>query len=499
MQKSLSQALFACLFLTATIAPGQNLFLLPGANSNSGSGAVISGGTLASTGAFTAGAGVFQVVATPAGNKYYAIANSGSATVTVLDANFSNPRSLGNIGLQATAAAVTPNGSRLLVVAGTLHIFDTATDNDLFPNGLNPGNPLFDIAISLDGARAYVLGRNASDIGSTLYAINLANNAVVASFPITGPASGVSVGPNSFVYVSTRNQIIELNPNTLTQTAGGLIALNANPGKLVFTPDGRFGLAVNQTPITGSSVIVLDLALHSIVGPPFLVTPDNGAIDRLLVAGNNLILGFSSQKQSLYQISLAPPSISPLSVPGVNVAVTTAALSNEIAGGSRASAQFLYFIGANTFYKVDLTANNFLVGQAAVPTVANVITIAGPANTTGVPATLLQYGNNQVLAAGGASGPIVVRVLDTQGLPVSGVPVTFTSTNAAVSIPNGTVVTSPDGFAVSSAVAPTTNVSFAVAAAVPGGQSVNFQFGVNATGGMTEWGSRQGRAESAPW
>ena len=483
MQKSLSQSLRACLFVAATVAQGQNLFLLPGANSTSGSGAVFSGGSLTSSGAFTAGAGVFQVLATPSGNKYYAIANSGSATVTVLDGNFSNARQLGNLGLQATAAAITPNGSRLLVVAGTLHIFDTSTDNDLLPNGLNPGAPLFDIAISLDGTRAYVLGRNSSGIGSTLYAINLANNAVVASYPITGAASGVSVGPNNYVYVGTVNQIIELNPNTLTQTAGGLIPLNASPGKLVFTPDGRFGLAVNQTPITGSSVIVLDLAAHSIVGPPFLVTPDNGSIDRLLVAGNNLVIGFSSQKQSLYQISLAPASISPFSVPGVNVAVTTALLSREIAGGSRTSAQFLYFIGANTLYKVDLTAGNFLVGQVALPTVANVISIAGPANTSGVPATLLQFGNNQILSAGAGSGPIVIRVLDAQGLPVSGVPVTFTSTNTAVGIPNGTVITSPDGFAVSSAVAPTTNGIFTVAAAVPGGLSVNFQFGVGATGG----------------
>lgn len=481
MSKSLSLSAGVCLFVMTATAPGQNLFLVPGTSSVSGAGTVVSGSSLASIGSFTAGAGAFQVVATPSGSKYYVIANSGSSTVTVLDSNFSNPRSLGNLGLQATAAAITPNGSRLLVLAGTLHIFDTSSpaDNDLLPVGLNPGSPLFDIAVSLDGARAFVLGRNAAG-GSTLYAINLSTNSVAGTFPIAGSASGVSVGPNSFVYISTFNQLIELNPNTLTQTPNGLIPLNANPGKLVFTPDGRFGLAVNQTPITGSSLIVFDLAAHSVLSTA--LTPDSGLLDRLLVAGNNLVFAYSSQKQSIYQISLVPLAINPLNIPGVsNTAVTSVALSNEIAGGSRTTAQFLYFIGNNTLYKVDLATS--IVASQPLAIVANVISIAGPANTSGVPATLLQYGNNQILAAGGTSGPIVIRVLDAVGLPVSGVSVSFSSTNAGVSIQNPTVVTSPDGFAVTSATAPTTSGIFTVTASVPGGQSVNFQLGVGGGGG----------------
>ncbi|MDQ2948687.1 MAG: hypothetical protein M3Y27_22570 [Acidobacteriota bacterium] len=479
MSKSLSLFAVACL-LAITAAQGQNLFLVPGANSTSAAGAVISGNSLAPLGSFSAGAGAFQVVATPSGNKYYVIANSGSATITALDSNFSNPRSLGNLGLQATAAAITPDGRRLLVVAGTLHIIDTSSENDLTPNGLNPGTPLFDLAISLDGTKAFVLGRNPSG-GSTLFSINLSNNAVIASFPIAGSASGVSVGPNSFVYVTTLNQLFELNPNTLTVTPGGLIPLNANPGKVAFTPDGRFGLVVNQTPITGSSIIVFDLASHTVFSTG--LTPDNGLLDRLLVAGNNLVFAYSSQKQSLYQISLVPLAINPLSIPSVpNTAVVTAALSNEVAGGSRTTAQFLYFIGNNTLFKVDLAAG-ILAGQVPLATVSNVISIAGPANTSGVPATLLQYGNNQILGAGATSAPLVIRVLDGNGLPVSGVPVTFSSTTVGVSIQAGTVNTSPDGFAVSSAIAPTTSGIFTVTASVPGGQTVNFQLGVGGGAG----------------
>src|SRR5205823_3141933 len=157
--------------------------------------------------------------------------------------------------------------------------------------------------------------------------------------------------PNGFVYVSTVNQLIEVNPITLSITSNGLIQLNARPGKLVFTPDGRFGIAVNQTPITGASAIIIDLAAHTVLA----TTPNTGiTLDRLFVAGNNLIFAYSSQTQTLYQITVVPASITPLTVAGINTNGTTAvALSPEIAGGSRTTAQSLYFVAGNTLYRYD--------------------------------------------------------------------------------------------------------------------------------------------------
>ena len=57
------------------------------------------------------------LLAKPDGSKYFIVANQGSQTVTVLDSTFSNPRSLGNLGTQATAAAITPDGRRKLADA----------------------------------------------------------------------------------------------------------------------------------------------------------------------------------------------------------------------------------------------------------------------------------------------------------------------------------------------------------------------------------------------
>jgi uncharacterized protein (TIGR03437 family) len=482
MPRSLFAVATVCLCLMGAAAQGQNLFLVPGQNSNSNNITVVSGSALTSLGSFTAGAGSFIVLTKPDGSKYYVVANQGSQTVSVLDSSFSNPRSLGNLGLAATAAAITPDGRRLVVVAGLLHVFDTTTDNDLLPNGLNPGANLIDVALSLDGSRAFVLGTNISG-GSTLFAVDLSNNTVVGTLPVTGTATAVAVGPNGFVYVSTVNQLIEVNPATLAQTPGGLIPLNARPGKLVFTADGKLGLAPNQTPITGSSVLVIDLAAHTVLNT---VPNFNTVLDKLLVAGNNLVFAYSSQTQSLYQITLVPLTINALSIPGVVTSgITAAALSGEIGGGSRTTAQFLYFVAGNTLYRYDVTTSQ-ASGQLTLSTAGfGAISIAGPANTTGVPAAILQYNNNQVLTAGGVSAPLVVRVLDALGRPVSGVTVTFASTTTGVIIQNPSVTTTPDGFAFTPVTAPGTNGLFMVSASVPGGQTVSFSLGVGTGGGTT--------------
>ena len=380
MLKNVSFFAVVCLASLVPAAQAQDLFALPGSNSTNSSVAVLSPSTLANVATVAAGSGAFTVLATPDGSRFYIVANSGSQTVTEVPNSFANPVTLGNIGLGATAAAITPNGSRLVVAAGSLHVFDTSSNNDLLPNGLANVSGLVDVALSLDGTEAFALSATASS-GSTLYAVNLSTLAVVATLPIQGQATGVAVGPNGYVYVSTVNEFLEINPATLITTANGIIALNATPTKAVFTPDGKYALLINQTPITGSSVIEIDLNAHVVANtiPNF-----NTVLTRLLVAGNNVIYAYSTQTQSLYLITVVPFGISPAQPAGFQFNnVTTAGLSSEVAGGTLTTAHYLYVASGVTLYRVDLTQNQ-LSGQQPLSATAGGVADNGTGQHHGI-------------------------------------------------------------------------------------------------------------------
>ena len=462
----------------------QNVFAVPGANSTAGNVLVYTANPFSNITGFAAGAGTFAILAKPDGSKFYAIANSGSQTVTVVPNNFNNPRSLGNLGTQATGAAISEDGKRLAVAAGTLHIFDTTSDGDIVPNGVSigPAVNVFDVAASLDGKTFYALGANTAG-GSVLAAVDASSTVVTSSLPITGPTVAVAVGPNGLVYVSAPNQILEINPNTFTATTGGSILVNARPGKLVFTPDGQYALAVNQTPATGSAALLVGLSSHAVTNsvPAFGVT-----LSQLQVMNSTNVLAYSNQNQSLYQITLASNgnlSINGFALPGIGTSnVTGFVLSNEVPAGGRSVPQYLFAAVSGTIYREDLTTSN-ISGQFPLSATPGALSFAGSA-VTGTPASILQYGNNQTIAPSGVSLPVVVRVLDNNGNPLSGVTVNFTSTNPGASMSPASPTTGSSGYAVTYVTAPSTSGPLSVSASA-GSQTAVFSLSVGSGGGGT--------------
>lgn len=460
----------------------QNVFAVPGANSTATNVPVFSANPFSNITGFSAGPGTFLVLAKPDGSKFYAIANSGSSTVTVVPSGFTNPRSLASLGTQATAAVMSEDGKRLAVAAGLLHIFDTSSDSDLAPNGISIGASVtvFDVAASLDGTTFYALGSNTSG-GSVLAAVNASSTVVTSTLPITGPSVGVTVGPNGLIYVSAPNQILEINPNTFTVTSGGAILVNAKPGKLVFTPDGLNALAINQTPITGSAILQIGLSSHAVVNS----VPNFGVLlDHLQVLNSTTVLGYSSQNQSLYQITLTSSGslgINGFALPGIGTSTVQGfVVSNEVPSATRSTPQSLYVAANAIIYREDLPTTT-VTGQFPLSITPGGLSFAGAA-FTGTPATLLQYGNNQTIAANAVSQPVVVRVLDNNGDALSGVTVTFATTNAAASITPASVTTGTDGYAVTYVTAPGASGPLTVTASA-GSQTAAYTMNVGSGGG----------------
>jgi len=420
----------------------------------------------------------FQVLQTPDGQKNYIISNSGSQGVTVYDQNFNNGQVIsGSISLAPAAAALSPDGRRLLVLAGRVFVFDTATNTIINGTGYIVSGTAVDLAFSIDSRFTYIL----SNIGTSglVTPIDLVTGIVGTPLTLAGAGTGIAMGPNALLYVTTPNRLFEINPRTLTVTPSGEIPVNATPGKVVFTPDGRYALAINRTPISGTSVLRFDLLTHSAAGsfPNFGVT-----LDRLIVAGNNRIFAYSSSNNSLYDVTVATGlnvvqssllAVVPPSVGGFVV-------SNEIP--ARSAYLTAVSQGVNTLYKVDLT-NNTIVGQITVGNNPGQLVAYANANPTSGASVLTALNATQIVQASQVALPLVARAQDSSGRPVFGARVDFTTAAGGGVLTSASAFTNSEGYAQTTFTAPSAPGAYIVTAASTGTAPVDYTLTVPGIGG----------------
>lgn len=475
------QGLFAsfCLLFSAwNVAAQTNLFLLPNTSSSTGTITGFRLDPFSTISSFTGQPGASFFFINAAGTKYYSVARSGSDTLMVFEA--ANPANIlrrQNLA-QAEAAVMSPDGRRLLIAANNgLHIVDTTTDNVL--NLVSDvGNTPTDIGVAQDASRAWVL----SPTSNRLTAVDLnTNSAVGTPLTIPGASTGVAVGYNGLVYVTTANRLYEIDGRAMTIRAE--IPLNARPGKIAFTPDGRYGLMVNQTPVTGSSVILIDLLSRTVAGtiPNFNVT-----LDSLTVASNNRVYAISTQRQELFEISVSPLNINPPTFANIGTPNNVTALA---ASSEWPNPRFLFAVTPGSIIRLDNSSfPPSGSGAAAIPANPGALAFAAPA-ATGTATQMTGYNNNQTTAVGTAYQPLITRVFNSFGQPLQGVPVTFTTDNGNAQIQGATVVTNVEGYAVTTVIAPSTPGTFSVTAtAGPGAGAPTFLYtlttGSNTGGGV---------------
>ncbi len=128
----------------------------------------------------------------------------------------------------------------------------------------------------------------------------------------------------------------------------------------------------------------------------------------------------------------------------------------------RLTPQSLYVAVNGTLYREDLPSGSF-AESAALTITAGGLSYANHA-TTGTPATLLQYGNNQTIAPNGLSMPVVVRVLDNNGNALTGVTVSWTTSSTSATVAPTSSNTGTDGYAVTYVTAPPTSGPFTITA-----------------------------------
>ena len=475
-------ALGALLLLCSAGLSAQNVFVTPAQAGFSPNVTVFGANPFSQAGAFAANQFATQVY-TADGSKFYVVCTNG--VVFTVDSTFTNVRQIASLGpLAATASLLTSNGRYLVVATQSVHIFDTSTDTEVTGVGINMNGTVVDMAVNLESTRLFVLVNPNIQFGTQLVAIDLTTNppSTLGAAPIgnLGIASAVSTAPNDLVYVSTSNAIFEIDPRNFTVRQQ--IAVVGRPGKMAFTPDGKLGIVPNLTPFTGNAIYTMDV--NSRIVTPIVATaslPANVFIDKIFPIATNRFFAYSSINQVVLDITLNPVIINGFSLASLGT-VSAAGITNDIATPLHPITQYFFFIAGGSLNRLDLSAAQ-LSGQLPVPNGSGNISVA-TAPVTGTPATLLTFGDNQSVGLGGTSLPLVVRLVDSLGRPLKGVPVTFSTATPGVALAASVVNTNNDGFAVlSSVVAPNVIGPFNILAQAAGGLSASFTVSAGIVGG----------------
>lgn len=450
---------FALLGLLSGALSAQNVFVLPALFGTTNATVFTADPFNQAAVLSTVGSAATFAFAGPNG-KFYIVSNTSTGTVQVTDSTFANLRGIANLA-GAITAAMSPDGKRLVEVSsgGFLNVIDTSTDT-LTIAAAYFGGQILDIAFSLDSTKVYVLVGTAQ--GNLVAVADLKTGLANLTVPVSGTATGLSVGPNGVVYVSTQGAVLELDPNSFATRF--TINVIGRPGKLYFTPDGKTGIAVNQTPVTGTEAFIVDLGSRTLTASIPSTSFNGATLDRIVPVGNNRVLGFSSQSQSVFDITLNPVNVAPFSFSSLG-GVATLTTSTNLPASGVANTQFLFFTSGSTVYRVDLNSNQ-ITGQQSISGTAGTIVYAAPAVINGTPAALLTYGDNQNIPLNTASGPLVVKVIDAQGRPLAGVGVNFSTSAAGINFSTASTVTDAQGNAITT-----------VTGTTPGAISVNVAAG----------------------
>jgi uncharacterized protein (TIGR03437 family) len=441
----------------------RNVFLIPNTTGTLQTINVYSADTFLPVGTISNVANVSQAISTPAGDKVYLITKSTTPAVIVVSGTSFTPtgKTFSFNGIP-TAAAISPDGRRLIVLADTVHVIDTTTDTEL-PNSFSvaTASTFADVVISPDSTRAYILTRPFSGSSSQISILDLTTNALAAGvspFTLPGSATTVSVGPNGLVYATAQSNFYELEPRTLTLRFN--LALSGNPGKPAFTSDGLGAIVPVQNFTTGTQLAIIDLTKR-LSFPVSLPGLGNVPLDSLVLGNSGHIYAFSSSTSTVYDITPSTGGFSQatfgiLTLPGTVLSVATS---------KEATPRLLFLNTATSIYRVDLNLTQVTGTQPATAGTGN-LTYTGAA-PTGSPTQLVVLNNNESAAVNTQFVPVIVRALDANGLPLANVPITFSTASGAILSPPNTL-TNAAGYAVTNVTAPGTVGTITVSASAPG-------------------------------
>ena len=408
-------------------------------------------------------AGAFTVLPSLDSQKYYLVSHAATDTVATLEGRFPN-LAIGKriqTGGEAAAAAITPDGRRVVVVGRNgIAIINTETDTTVIQMGnLDVGSNPISVAVSLDSTRAYVVSADSR----RLTAIDLTTNTVAGTLALAAAPNSVSVGRNGVVYVAAQNFVYEIDPRTLAIRAS--IALNSSPGELLFTADGRYILGRNLATFGTRGAVLIDLTSRQAVD-----SPDAGfTFTKLVLVDSRTAYGIA-QQGGLYVLTIGSDGTLTQSASSITNSLP-GPIADIVAGPELPGARYVILTSGTTMYRLE-TANNQLSEAVSLNYPGN-LTLVSP-GSTGV-GGFLSFNPTQTVPAGGTSLPLAVQTYDPSGLPSSGNTVQFSTSAPGVTLSSASSVTNLNGVASTTVTLPSSATgTVSVNAVIAGGRTATF-------------------------
>lgn len=465
--------------LCALSLQANNVFVLPNGTTETNV-QVYTGNPVAPAGSYPSGpAPVRSISALPDGSRFYTISNSVTDALVVTDGGFSVTSRSGAWNDPGRDGAVTPDGKYFLAVAGTLRIFSTATGQEVasIPAGSSPVG----VAVTIDSRYALVL----STISNRLYRIDL-NTLKEAGSPLSvfGNPTALAAGPNGYIYVSTTNAIAVIDPETMTEV--GRVSVSGTPNQMYFTPDGKYGIATNQRPLTNVSVWIINLATNSVQSFVGRLGDNVNVITmtpRVEVVSNERFFMTSTRSRVIYEVTIPDAE---LDVPVISGDGRPDQVDGMVKSGEMPNAKYLYYIEGEALKRASLNPDSLSGSPVATPFEGTGLIYEGPSSNA-PPASAILYNDKQNIGEEGAFRPIVIRALDSNGLPVFNAPVVFEAPQG-VQFTRAMTATNKYGLAMATVDPGDVTGPIPVQVTVGGSLTETFELAVGGAGGGDEGG-----------
>ena len=468
-------------FLPATLAASNLVFVFHGVNNTM---SVYDADTLTLLGAPTVGPNAVHAFAIPDPDnpltftKIYVLTTS---SVVVLNPTppFATRTTLslpGSLAPGPQAAALTPDGRKLVILAGgQVSVIRTADNPDAIitasPNTItSPGA----VAVTPDSRRAYITLPNSPvvqilDTASGFEQI-LTQNVILPSGAL--PTS-IGIPPNgSLVYVATAGSLFDVSRVTGLPTTP-ITNPYTSANSISFNPDPPVAQAVLNS---GTVAPILSLATRTIGFTPFTVG-GGLTVTKVVTPGSDSAFLLAGNPGRLFRARISTATV-PSEVLNPSTAQPYGTTAVDVEASPDGRAVFALYAGELRLARFD-PIGTVLLAQTNVNLAPTGLSVAYAAAVQ--PSQLDVYGGNNQVAPANQFFPIplAVRATTSTGLGAWGRTVTFSSTTAGVDFSTSTAVTNLNGVAETLVRVPSTSAVQVQARLSTGGFDSTVTFDLN--------------------
>ena len=352
-----------------------------------------------------------KVLGTPDGQKYYVVSRRVADPIVVLDAATLTEIKRIGFGTGIATSALTPDGEYLLAAAGSLRVLRTDTDEPV-GSGIEVGVGTSAIAVNSSSTTAYTL----ADAGKTLSVIDLESFAVSLTVDLPSAIS-IEITPDDarlvVLVAAGVTQLRTIDLSEIDLIPGTHTIVN---GTLLPIPGGSQVFVVNQGQFPSNISQVFDLDARTVRRVEQF--GDRG-LQQVVIVDSDRAFGIVKVTGDLLELDLAAvEEVTATPIDGV-------ADIQAIALSPNGKTLFLASRSDSTISRFDIATSMI---EITTPVQSAPLRESVVYDPSALPpdVILVNGGDNQFIPAGRSlPAPLSVKIVDSEGVPLFGRPVSF--------------------------------------------------------------------------